>query len=185
MMNKSTKNLEDDHVHILKLTEVMKNMTQQDVPDSDDIENVVELIRNFADGLHHAKEENIFFPALGEKGFSTQQGPVAVMLSEHVQGRNFVKGIVTNLEAYKNGNKDAVTGINQNMLGYANLLNNHILKENNILFRMADNALSDAEQKELLEKFETVEQSLPEGKRTIDYINRINILSTTYKIETY
>jgi hemerythrin-like domain-containing protein len=71
------------------------------------------------------------------------------------------------------------------MLAYANLLNNHILKENNILFRMADNALSDAEQKELLEKFEIVEESLPEGKRSIDYINRINILSTTYKTGTY
>lgn len=182
-MNTSTKNLEEDHVHILKLTAVMEAITQQDVPATDDIENVVDVIRNFADGLHHAKEERIFFPALGEKGFSSQQGPVAVMLNEHVHGRKFVKDITENLESYKKGNKDDVSGIYQNMKGYADLLNNHILKENNILFRMADNALSDADHKDLLEKFKTVEQSLPEGIRKTDYINRIDILAKAYKIK--
>jgi hemerythrin-like domain-containing protein len=182
-MNTSTKNLGDDHVHILKLTAVMEAITQLDLPATDDIENVVDVIRNFADGLHHAKEEKIFFPALGEKGFSSQQGPVAVMLNEHVQGRKFVKGIAENLESYKKGNKGNVSGIYLNMKGYADLLNNHILKENNILFRMADNALSDADQAALLEKFNIVEQNLPEGNRTADYINRIDILAKAYKIK--
>lgn len=181
-MNTATNNLEEDHIHILKLTEVMRSVTHTEKPDIEHIENIIDIIRNFADGLHHAKEENLLFPALESKGFSAQQGPVAVMLHEHIQGRNFVKGIADNLDLYNKGNKAAVTGIYQNMSGYADLLLNHITKENNILFRMADNALSEIEQKNLLEQFEAIEKCRPEGGMVRDYINRINALALFYKV---
>ena len=130
-MNTATKNLENDHIYVLKLTDVMKAVTRSENIDIEHVGNIIDIIRNFADGLHHAKEENIFFPALEKKGFSAQQGPVAVMLHEHVHGRNFVKGISDNLELYKNGKKDSIEGIYKNMTGYADLLFNHIAKENN------------------------------------------------------
>ena len=91
-MKTATENLENDHVYIIRLTEVIMAMVENRSKEIGHFELVVELIRNFADGLHHAKEENLLFPLLGEKGFSPEQGPVAVMLSEHTQGRDFVKG---------------------------------------------------------------------------------------------
>src|SRR5665811_1802272 len=145
-MNTATKNLEDDHIYVLKLTDVMKILVNSEKGDVENVENIIDIIKNFADGLHHAKEETLFFPALALKGFSAQQGPVAVMLHEHVEGRNFVKGITENLELYKKGDKSAKAGMYQNMRGYAELLVNHIGKENNILFRMADKVLSEKEQ---------------------------------------
>ena len=160
----------------------MKAVTRFEFPDIERIENIIDIIRNFADGLHHAKEENLFFPALESKGFSAQQGPVAVMLHEHIQGRTFVKGIAENLELYKKGNKAAVTGIYQNMSGYADLLVSHITKENNVLFRMADNTLSENEQKNLLVQFEAIEQNRSSGTRAKDYIIRINDLALFYKV---
>jgi hemerythrin-like domain-containing protein len=181
-MNNATKNLEDDHIYVLKLTDVMKAVTRSEKPDIKHIEEIIDIIRNFADGLHHAKEENLFFPALESKGFSAQQGPVAVMLNEHIQGRNFVKGIADNLELYKKGNKATLEKINQNMSGYADLLVNHITKENNILFRMADNVLSEIEQKSLAEQFDSIEQNRQAGARMVDYINRINTLALSYKL---
>ena len=78
---------------------------------------VVYLIRNYADGFHHAKEEKILFPALEVKGFSPHQGPVAVMLSEHIQGRNFVKGMAENIALYKKGNLPALEQVFINMTG--------------------------------------------------------------------
>lgn len=182
-MNTATKNLEDDHIWVLKLTDVMNVVTLSGKPDIDHIECIIDIIRNFADGLHHAKEENIFFPALENKGFSTQQGPVAVMLHEHIQGRNFVQGMDENLELYRKDNKAALQEIFRNMSGYAELLNNHIKKENNILFRMADNALSEIEQKDLLKQFEGIEQTRPEGGKANDYINRIKALAIYYNIK--
>jgi len=181
-MKIATRNLEDDHVYVLKLTDVMKAIAGSENPDINHVGNIVEIIRNFADGIHHAKEENIFFPALGQKGFSAQQGPVAVMLHEHVQGRAFVKGITDNLELLSTGNKEAVSAIKANMIGYADLLVNHITKENNILFRMADKVLSVEEQSGLLQKFDEIEKNLPEGGRPDDYISRIKTLAEIYKV---
>jgi hemerythrin-like domain-containing protein len=68
------------------------------------------------------------------------------------------------------------------MSDYAELLDNHITKENNILFRMADNVLSDAEQKNLLKEFESIEQNRAAGTGVIDYIDRINALALIYKV---
>ena len=181
-MNSATRNLENDHVYVMKLTDVMKEITRSGKPDINHIESVIDIIRNFADGLHHAKEENLLFPALEKKGFSAKQGPVGVMLLEHVEGRNFVKGMAENLELFKKGSKAAVELLYQNMLGYAELLDSHILKENNILFRMADNVLSEAEQKNLLKEFESIEQNRAAGTRVTDYIDRINALAVTYKL---
>jgi hemerythrin-like domain-containing protein len=179
-MNTATKNLEDDHIYVLKLIDVMISVTRSEMTDVGHIEDIIDIIRNFADGTHHAKEENIFFPALESKGFSAQQGPVAVMLYEHTQGRNFVKGIAGNLELFKNGNKAALEGVYQNMVSYAELLLNHIKKENNILFRMADKVLSDGEQEDLLKQFQTIEKTQPAGTSVTDYINRINALALIY-----
>ena len=91
-MNTATKNLEDDHVHILHLIEVMERVIGSENPDVSHLESIVDIIRNYADGLHHAKEENQFFPFLSKRGFSLSQGPVAVMLHEHAQGRDYVRG---------------------------------------------------------------------------------------------
>jgi hemerythrin-like domain-containing protein len=181
-MKTATMNLENDHIYVMKLTDVMRAITHSEKPDINHIESVIDIIRNFADGLHHAKEENLLFPALGEKGYSAHQGPVAVMLHEHVEGRNYVQGMAENLELFKKGSEAAVDPLYQNMLGYAELLESHILKENNILFRMADNVLSDAEQKNLLKEFERIEQNRASGTRVNDYIDRINALAVTYKV---
>lgn len=181
-MNTATGNLEDDHIHILKLIDVMETISHTGKPDTNHIETIVDIIRNFADGLHHSKEENLFFPALEQKGFSRQQGPVAVMLHEHEQGRIFVKGIADNLELFKNGSDSSVTGIYENMTGYCDLLRNHISKENNILFRMADKALSDNEQQNLLKEFGAIEMNRSKGTRAADYIETIRNLASFYKV---
>jgi hemerythrin-like domain-containing protein len=182
-MKTSTENLENDHVYILRLTEIMKKMTESDSADPSHIEIVIDTIRNFADGLHHAKEEELLFPAMETKGFSKSQGPVAVMLHEHVEGRNYVRAITDNLPLYKSGNKDALTIIYDSMNGYAELLQNHIAKENNILFRMADKVFSETEQKELLRKFEKIEDEREDGRRPSDYIAVIQKLSELYNID--
>jgi hemerythrin-like domain-containing protein len=175
-----TANLENDHVHILKLCDVMELMTREDNVDPLDLESVVTLIRNFADGLHHRKEEDLLFPKMGEKGFSPDQGPVAVMLHEHVQGRDYVKGIADSLELYKSGDLTAFDIICMNMSGYVSLLRNHIAKENNILFRMADNVLSGEEQQQLLSEFKKAEAGHPGEVTYGEYISQIEQLAGKY-----
>ena len=157
-MNTATQNLENDHVYIIRLIDVMEKMVLNCATDTAHMELVVNLIKTYADGFHHAKEEQVLFPLLEEKGFSKVHGPVAVMLHEHVEGREFVKGISQRIDVYKAGNVSALPEIYQYMQGYVDLLREHINKENNVLFKLADKALSSDEQLELLNKFGSIEK---------------------------
>ena len=179
-MNTATKNLEEDHVHILQLLDVMEHITGSDNPDIGHLEIIVDIIRNFADGLHHAKEENLLFPFLAERGFSATQGPVAVMLHEHDLGRNFVKGVADNIPLYKSGNISALNDIYFNMRGYTELLRDHIGKENNILFRMADRVLSEQDQINLSDSFSKAEKKHSSALTSDDYIDKIQGLIKIY-----
>ncbi|NMC38976.1 MAG: hypothetical protein GYA41_11700 [Bacteroidales bacterium] len=181
-MRKTTKNLEDDHVYILRLIDVIELVAGDPEPDPSKIGEIVYLIKNFADGSHHAKEENILFPFLETRGFSAQSGPVAVMIHEHILGRNYVKGISEGLALYKQGNKAGVVDINRNLLGYIDLLRNHISKENNVLFRMADGVMSDEDDKILISKFDSVTKDNNAGEERKDFIARIEKLAAAYGI---
>ena len=180
-MNTATKDLENDHVYILRLTDVMEKITKTDSPDFSDLETVVCLIRNYADGFHHEKEEKILFPALADKGFSPSQGPVAVMLSEHIQGRNYVKEMAGYITLYKKNDRQALENVFINMAGYVDLLRNHIAKENNILFRMADRVLSEEDHKTLLDRYASVVPSTANGGGISEYISDIERLEKKYK----
>lgn len=182
-MKKATQNLVDDHVSIILLIEVMERIFGSGIFETEHLEKIVSIIKNFADGVHHAKEENLFFPFLGTKGFSSTHGPVAVMLNEHVAGRNFVKGMSEGISSYKGGNKKALEDIFRNMSGYAELLRNHITKENNILFRMADNVISDTDDSRLLEAFAEAEKNHASFAGTQDYPSQIKELADYYKVK--
>ncbi len=175
-MNYATRNLEEDHVNILKLIDVMESMTRLSEPNVAHLEEMVDLIRNYADGLHHAKEESLLFPLMAERGFSMRQGPIAVMLHDHTEGRNYVKGMAENILLLKEGDLSAINLVYYNILGYNELLRNHIAKENNVLFRMADNALSASDQQSLLEQFKIVENQ----NKPNDFAARIDTLIQVY-----
>ena len=179
-MNSATKNLEDDHIYVLKLIDIMERMTLSYEPVITDMEEAVEIIKNFADGLHHTKEESWLFPLMAERGFSIQQGPVAMMLHEHILGRNFVKEMTYNIDLFKNGDISALALVYQNMRGYSELLRNHIAKENNVLFRMAENALSQDDYATLLNKFQEIENQNSPNNRKKDFIARIEKLNLIY-----
>lgn len=179
-MNTATENLENDHVYILRLVEVMEKMVYLKSSDTEDMELVVRLIQNYADGFHHAKEETLLFPLMVKKGFSNEQGPVAVMLNDHEAGREFVKGMIVGIATYKLGNEGALEDVYKNMQSYADLLRAHIGKENNMLFRMADRAFSEEEQQELLVAFGEIESSNYSSGKIEQYIKEIEELENKY-----
>ncbi len=179
-MKRATEDLIDNHTVIQKVMDVMERITKVKDPEAEHLEFIVSFIREYADGFHHAKEEGLLFPKLVEKGIPQEFGPVGMMLREHEEGRNYVKGMAENLALYKSGNKDALNSIYLNMKGYINLLRNHISKENNILFRMADQVLSDEEQKRLLHQFAEVESSGIGNAKIEAFLSKINELETIY-----
>ncbi|MCE1199781.1 MAG: hemerythrin domain-containing protein [Marinilabiliales bacterium] len=179
-MKSATQNLENDHVHILQLIDVMRSMAAQSAINPDHLEEACQLVRLFADGLHHNKEENLLFPFMAEKGFAPHVGPVAVMLAEHDAGRAYIQTITRLLPEYRNGDLSLHRQICVAMEGYADLLTQHISKENNVLFRMADQVLSAEDQHSLLVEFGVIDDGLTAGTASHDYIQRINALLALY-----
>ena len=180
-MKLATDNLIDDHVLIVEVMDFMDYITTIDNPDVEHLEFIVSFIREFADGHHHAKEEGLLFPKLVEKGMPKEQGPIGVMLSEHDKGRAYVKGMAENISLYKSGKNEALKAVYLNMKGYTSLLRDHIHKENNILFKMADNFLSGEEQNQLLEKFNQEETANNVQSKKEHFISRIKEFTAVYQ----
>ena len=181
-MNFVTVNLENDHTHILILTDIMEKITQKPDANIAHLETIAEIINNFVDGFHHTKEEDLLFPKMVEKGFSFQKGTIAFMIHDHVLGQNFLKNISDNISLYKEGNKAVLADIYTNMQRFIELLRAHIEKENIVIFRMVDNTLSGEEQHNLIEKFKMVESNPIGGRYISDYIILIEQLAKTYNI---
>ena len=62
----------------------------QSVIYADDLERLIEFFKVFVDKCHHAKEEDVLFPALVEKGVPTASELVRELLVEHAAGRKLV-----------------------------------------------------------------------------------------------
>lgn len=157
----ATQVLRDEHNGILAMLAVVEAAAfrlrdGKSIP-PDLMSNAVGFFRNFADKCHHGKEEDELFPKLVERGIPKEGGPIGVMLIEHDQGRAFIRGMSESAERYAKGDAAAVPALVSNTLGYVKLLREHIDKENGILFQMADQVLSAAEQDQLYNAFEQIE----------------------------
>jgi len=118
-----------------------------------------DFIKNFSDGSHHQKEEGVLFEVMIQYGMSADSGPVGVMLHEHEQGRVFTRAMRVAAQAVKEGDLEESSNIVQNVLGYATLLRQHILKEDRILYPMAEKLLPAERQDQMLEEFDQVDHT--------------------------
>lgn len=119
--------------------------------------DAVDFVRNFADRCHHGKEEQNLFPRMEERGVPRAGGPLGVMLFEHEQGREYIGAIAGATEDYDGGNASAARTIADNARGYIGLLRDHIAKEEQVLFPMADGVLTPDDQRELEQRFQQIE----------------------------
>lgn len=119
--------------------------------------NAADFIKGFADGCHHRKEEGVLFKEIVAAGIPEHGGPVGVMLAEHEQGRVFTRGMRQAAERWQAGDLSARDSVVQNALGYVSLLRNHIYKEDNILFPLADRIIPKDKQDSLTLAFDQVE----------------------------
>ena len=161
---KPTEDLIHEHEAIKKMLGIMdkisENIKNNKEVDTNDIEDIIEFLKTFADKCHHGKEENALFPALVLAGIPKENGPIGVMLHEHTLGRGYIKEIETSTEDFKAGNSNSIQLIANSLLSYVNLLQNHIQKEENVLFKMADKVLSNQVQDDVYEQFEKIEEEV-------------------------
>lgn len=159
---KPTEELSREHRVIEKVIGALEGMAgraeMNGKLDAADAESIIDFIRSFADKCHHGKEEERLFPALEENGFSPEAGPTAMMRHEHEIGRARVRAMAGAVKGAASGKERDLHVFVEAALGYGSLLRSHIHKEDNVLFPLADEALSPARMKQLEAEFGEVER---------------------------
>ncbi len=119
--------------------------------------NVVDFIKNYADKFHHAKEENILFAY-----FDPSLDILKVMLHDHDTGRGFVRKIFKGVETNNN------ELIKLNLDNYCNLLTEHIMKEDTILYPWMDKNLDTRTIGDIFSKFASVNKEMQATKEKFE-----------------
>lgn len=155
---RATDLLMEEHLLIERALRMLVSLAERGKP-GPEIASVLSFLSEFADGHHHDKEEKILFPALEEAGFPSDDGPVAVMLHEHDLGRSLIARLreLSPLES-----ETARAGFREAAVQYAELLRQHIHKENEVLFRLADGAIEGPERRRVEEEFDAYENGAQE-----------------------
>lgn len=177
--------LVNEHGNIKKILKVIRKicvsiLEGKEVP-NDDLALIIDFIRNYADKYHHGKEEDMLFKDMAtELVDKIGPGPIQGMLIEHDYGRGFVRELEAALKTYKEGNNDVKVDIIANAMGYANLLEKHIFKEDNMLYRYAQNNLSEETLNKLDKEFKNFEKDKKHLEIKEKYLNLVEELEKKY-----
>jgi hemerythrin-like domain-containing protein len=107
-------------------------------------------LQSFLDSMHHhfKMEEDVLFPAF-EQSTGMSMGPTQVMRMEHVQMRELFDAMA---DAVKQQDRDEFLGQAETLLV---MMQQHNMKEEQMLYRMADQALA-GEMEEVLQQMRAV-----------------------------
>lgn len=155
-MRSATDILRDEHQVILRALLALEGAAGRLGDDGTPAEGVwaglIGWLRAFADRNHHGKEEQALFPVLIKAGVPAEGGPIAVMLEEHAEGR----ALLATMHAGEPIHRAAAAH------RYIRLLRDHIDKENEVLFPLADAVLDERDQAEVCREFANLDAQLGE-----------------------
>ena len=176
----STASLRRDHELIEKAVKAMESTIQllsngKQIPESI-LLPTIDFSKNFTDICHHTKEEKSLFPALEQAGMPSNMGPIAIMLMDHKRTREIATQMEESAKDYlSSGNS---TKLVSDMQLYVEHVTEHLWKENNRLFMMAEARLQYVSQKVDKELNEIEDSQLKDlGKSRADYEQLVEDLS--------
>ena len=166
----------NEHKYVSRMLVVIRkvcfNLMENNEIDYDDFDKIISFVKNFADGHHHQKEEIFLFNKMVEHLGETGKNVITHgMLVEHDLGRSYIRNLTDALKKHKNGDNEAKLDIIANAISYATLLENHINKEDNVIFNFAKRGLSK-DIIEIIDKefMEYEQKSKSEIKENIDIL---------------
>lgn len=179
-----TEELKLEHQAVITILEILRQVSvkiNSDEPvDIQHLEQLLKILKEFVDQSHHGKEEKILFTGLEKAGFPKEGGPVGVMLIEHDNGRSYIQGMRNAVALVKAGDEDALKNFVANALSYSSLMVDHIYKEDNILYPMADMHLPAEVKEAMLNDFKRIETETIGLNNTGFYLKQIENLKSIY-----
>jgi hemerythrin-like domain-containing protein len=171
----------EEHKNIKRGLAVIRKMcisvlNGKEVP-QEDFKKIIEFVRNYADKHHHNKEEEILFKKMmSEMGEKLVSAPLAGMLTEHDFGRLFIKSLEDALDRVKKGDADSRVDIIANAIGYTDLLNRHIDKEDKVIYTFAKRSLKEEALQDVNAKCAEVEKTAEASNLQRSYVDTIKQL---------
>lgn len=150
---KPTEILGDEHRIIERVLDAVEKLAKGPVDALEAWKKALDFFANFADRCHHFKEEKLLFPAMEAHGIPSEEGPIGTMLTEHEEGRSYVRAMGAAISLIEAGNEAAKQSLLTSARSYCRLLRDHIQKEDDVLFHMADETISAEEQRKLAAAF--------------------------------
>lgn len=163
--------LKSEHRVIERVLDATERMLVSGRIERDFFTQMIDFARNFADGCHHAKEEHELFPVLEQAGIPRDGGPIGCMLHEHELGRSLIRTIERNLDDAAAGRGPALEALRSAAREYIDLLRQHILKEDQVLFEIANRVLTDTDRHALRQAYHRTEHSPGNEGKHERYLN--------------
>jgi len=116
----------------------------------------LDFLIQFGDRIHNTKEEQFLFPLMGRKGIPVQGGPIGVMIMEHEAERQLLSRMLTLLPGFTELPFADRIHFKEEGMEYLKIRADHIWKENDILYPMGRQVLSDDDNRDLLAAFERI-----------------------------
>jgi len=158
-----TENLKSEHNDILELLKIMSKIAESiksnDVFYPNDVEEIIDFLKHFIEKSHHGKEE-VFYTELISTGVPKENESLSIMKYEHVLIRNYLKDINSCVENCKIGNSFSGVFLADSLTNYVVLMTNHIKKEEEIIYPLAESELSKAKLIDISKEFERIEEKI-------------------------
>lgn len=145
--------LKNEHQLIRRILVVASTAIDKKKLVESDARVILDFIVNYADKFHHKKEEDVLFHWMAERGFPVEDGPIPCMISEHDLGRSFIQEAMEALDHSDLTTEEKIEHVSDNLRDFAQLLVQHIYKEDNILYPMAERLAAEGSDTEILSRY--------------------------------
>ena len=118
---------------------------------------LLDLFQQYADGLHHTKEERHLFEIAGDRDAMSEDNAVRALIHQHDVGRTHVQDMRRELGRMGSGDKYAAAALASSARVYIELLREHIRAEDEDVFPLLAQVLSAEEDARLAAHFTDID----------------------------
>jgi len=124
---------------------------------------LVEILEEFGERLHHGKEERLLFGIVAAYGLPPEAGAFSLMAEEYDLSRLAFARMRDALAAATGGAPRALPAFERAAEDYLSSLRTHLAKEERVVFPLVDTRLTDDTRVKLRAAMERVDSILPGG----------------------
>lgn len=154
----------DEHAIISSTQPIILQMNEMWEQDADAFtektKKLVEFFREYADGYHHRKEEDVLFPAIKNHPDFILDEMIDEFEQHHEEFREYARDIKDHLD------QKEYSDAYKQLRNYLEDLLDHIAAENDELFIMAENLLDDDSLETIYFRFKDIDLELGEDRKT-------------------